>query len=81
VPALLRGWPSRAGSRSEKRWLIGTPSGVTCCGAEQVALHHAQPQRLGTGGGSSSRVVTPAVIWLASDTRSMPENALSEKID
>ena len=30
---------------------------------------------------SSSRVVTPAVTWCASDTRSTPEKAFSEKIE
>ena len=31
--------------------------------------------------GSSRRVVTPAVIWCASETRSTPENAFSVKIE
>ena len=59
---------------------VGAAVGLRCheLRAEQVALHQHQAQRLGAAGVVHHRVVTPAVIWCESDTRSTPEKAFSE---
>ena len=68
-------------STSEKRCVSGAASKVMRWSRKRYRC--ASPRRSASAPvcGSSTRVVTPAVSWCASDTRSTPLKALSVNID
>ena len=77
----LDNWSSRAAAGRRRRQRRCTRAlrsrqgfGVMLLSQEQVALHHPEQHGLGAAGRRrSKRVVTPAVSWCASETRSTPE--------